>query len=71
MPILSVDIPEGGGKTTLVPNFEISRSDEKRVYQGFDGVQAEYINPPPEQMLLPFDYEDYLKEWDELKSAKN
>ena len=71
MPTLSVDIPEGGGKTTLVPNFEISRSDEKRVYQGFDGVQAEYINPPPEQMLLPFDYEDYLKEWDELKSAKN
>ena len=71
MPILSLDIPEGGGKTTLVPNFEISRSDEKRVYQGFDGVQAEYINPPPEQMLLPFDYEDYLKEWDELKSAKN
>ena len=71
MPTLSVDIPDGGGKTTLVPNFEISKSETKRVYQGFDGVQAEYVNPPQEQMRLPFDYEDYLKEWDELKSAKN
>ena len=71
MPMLSVDIPEGGGKTTLVPNFEISKSEGKRIYKGWDGIESEYINPPSEQLILPFDYEDYLKEWDELKAAKN
>ncbi len=71
MPTLSLDIPDGGGKTTLVPNFETSKDKLKRVYKGWDGIEAEYINPAIEQMRLPFDYEDYLKEWDELKSAKN
>ncbi len=70
MPTLSLDIPDGGGKATLVPNFETSKNKLKRVYKGWDGIEAEYINPASEQMRLPFDYEDYLKEWDELKSAK-
>jgi lysine 2,3-aminomutase len=71
MPTLSVDIPDGGGKTSLVPNFEISRSAGTRVYRGWDGVVAEYRNPAAEQILKPVDVADYAGEWDDLKKAKS
>jgi lysine 2,3-aminomutase len=70
MPTLSLDIPDGGGKVSLVPDFEISRSSESRSYQGWDGVQAEYKNPPPDQRIQPLDTGEYLSEWESLKSGK-
>ncbi len=76
MPNFAVDIPEGGGKTVLTPNFEISISGEneihgeRRSYRGWDGVEAEYISPREEKMITPLDAENYLAEWEELKSAK-
>lgn len=70
MPNLSVDIPNGGGKTYYVPKFETSASAEKRTYTGWDGVDAEYINPKPEQIKKPLDFELYLREWDEIKQSK-
>lgn len=69
MPTLSLDIPDGGGKTYYVPNYETSSSLEKRTYKGWDGVEAEYINPPSVQK--PLDAEMYLQEWEELKAAKS
>lgn len=71
MPTLSLDIPDGGGKTYLVPNFEISRSQSGRRYRGWDGVEADYINPPPENIRPPLDYEIYLREWEETKGARD
>lgn len=71
MPTLSLDIPNGGGKTYYVPNYEVESSTEKRCYQGWDGVQAEYVNPPADRILKPLDAEVYLEEWDALKNAKN
>jgi len=68
---LSLDIPSGGGKTTLVPNFEISRAVDSRTYKGWDGIQSEYINPPSEYKKMPMDYELYIKEWNDLKNSKN
>lgn len=70
MPNLSVDIPDGGGKTYYVPRFEKEVSLEKRSYVGWDGVESTYINPDPDTMLTPLDYEIYLPEWDELRQAK-
>jgi lysine 2,3-aminomutase len=70
LPTLSVDIPNGGGKTTYAPKFEVEENQDFRSYIGFDGVSAKYVNPPAHQKVLPFDYECYLPEWDELKSAK-
>lgn len=70
MPNLSVDIPHGGGKTTLVPNFEIQRTAQRRSYKGWDGVEADYINPATSQKMLPFDWEEYHDEWMRLKNAK-
>ncbi|MCS6838356.1 MAG: KamA family radical SAM protein [Bdellovibrionaceae bacterium] len=70
MPQFSLDIPGGGGKVTLVPNFETNREGNRRRYQGWDGIEQEYIDPPPSQMKLPSDYHKYLAEWETIKSAR-
>lgn len=70
MPQLSLDIPKGGGKVSLVPDFEVERSSSKRRYIGWDGVDAEYHNPDPQHHRLPMDVGLYQAEWDELKAAK-
>lgn len=70
MPSYSVDIPNGGGKTVLTPNFEIAKGSDSRVYRGWDGVEAEYRNPSPSQKREPADAELYLREWSDLKNAK-
>lgn len=71
MPSLSVDIPDGGGKTYYVPDFETSASIEKRSYRGWDGVAADYVNPPADRIVKPLDFEVYQDEWESLKRAKN
>jgi lysine 2,3-aminomutase len=69
MPTLSVDIPDGGGKTTYAPNFETASSPERRSYVGWDGVEADYINPPVNRLLKPQDAELYQEEWDTLRGV--
>jgi lysine 2,3-aminomutase len=78
MPTLSLDIPDGGGKATLVPEFEMveSRTGAResgitRVYKGWDGVEAVYKSPPQSQCRKPIDANVYQAEWDELKQAKS
>ena len=71
MPTLSLDIPDGGGKTYYTPQFEKSVTLKSRTFEGWDGVQAEYINPDPLEIKKPLDYELYMDEWLHLKSAKN
>ena len=71
MASVSLDIPDGGGKAGLVPNFEVARSADSRTYRGWDGVQATYKNPAPQWHQLPSDYQNYLSEWNTLKNAKN
>lgn len=71
MPGLSVDIPDGGGKAALVPEFMIGREGRKRTYEGWDGVRAEYIDPLPETIVKPIDAEVYYGEWEALKAAKS
>lgn len=70
MPTLSVDIPDGGGKTSLVPNFQTSQEGRTRKFRGWDGVDSEYIDPAPETITKPIDAEMYLEEWESLKGAK-
>ncbi len=76
MPNYAVDIPAGGGKTVLTPNFEIENKvateDESsvRTYVGWDGVKSDYISPPKAKIKIPLDAENYFHEWDQLKSAK-
>ena len=69
MPNLSVDIPNGGGKTYLVPNFQVGQEGLTRRYVGWDGVHAEYISPPQEKIKKP-DASLYEAEWTALKESK-
>lgn len=71
MPTLSLDIPNGGGKTTLAPNYLIEHEGDLRVYKGWDGVRGEYRNPAPGQTQLPADWRDYDGEWQTTRNAKN
>lgn len=67
---LSIDIPDGGGKAYVVPNFQVAQSDRVRTFVGWDGVRAQYISPPSDKIQKP-KAEKYLDEWEKLKSAKD
>ena len=69
MPTLSLDIPDGGGKTSLAPNFQTGQTGNTRHYVGWDGVRADYISPAPEKIKKP-DIRFYAEEWLALKNAK-
>ncbi|MCB9025946.1 MAG: KamA family radical SAM protein [Bdellovibrionaceae bacterium] len=62
MPNLSLDIPGGGGKVGIVPNFEVHHQNEKRFYKGWDGKEGVYISPPPQEIIIPNDVFDYQEE---------
>jgi lysine 2,3-aminomutase len=73
MPTYIVDLPSGGGKAALTPDFEVPAksppaSSSTRHFVGWDGVAAEYKSPS--DLRKPIDVEDYLAEWHLLKNAK-
>ena len=70
MPQFSLDIPDGGGKVALVPNFQIAQTLDSRKYRGWDGIEAEYKNPDSTHAQLPGDWREYIEEWQITKSAK-
>ncbi|MNL07742.1 L-lysine 2,3-aminomutase [compost metagenome] len=70
MPNLSVDIPNGGGKTYYVPDFQVGQKDQVREYVGWDGVEAQYISPTPDKIKKP-DISAYAEEWQALKNSKS
>ncbi len=77
MPSLSLDIPDGGGKAGLTPDFELRQertgtleTGVTRVYEGWDGVRSEYKSPPLSSREIPSDSDLYEQEWREILSAK-
>lgn len=75
LPQLSLDIPDGGGKAGLVPQFEIQcEGDEqlgtRRTYIGWDGIESVYISPPRSRWRAPLDASVYEEEWRSLRHAQ-
>ena len=68
MPQYIVDIPDGGGKTAYVPNFETDRVNNIRHFKGWDGVEADYISPSQEEVQKPTYLQPYLDEWMRVKN---
>ncbi len=68
-PNLSLDIPGGGGKVALVPDFETNREQGVRYYRGWDGMRGLYKDPL-NASHLPSDVENYLAEWEELRDQR-
>ena len=67
LPNLSLDIPGGGGKVPLVPNFEVERSETARQFEGWDGLKGDYADPVGVVPGPPADLDRYVAEWDEIK----
>jgi lysine 2,3-aminomutase len=67
MPNLSLDIPGGGGKVGLVPDFESLREIGVRHYKGWDGIEGTYRNPVNTAQDLPA-IENYVDEWNQIKN---
>lgn len=68
MPNLSLDVPGGGGKVGLTPNFETANEGGHRRYQGWDGISGDYTVPT--NVVEPPVEEVYLSEWDQIKNQK-
>lgn len=68
MPTYIVDIPNGGGKAALTPDFQTAHDGSVRAFKGWDGVEAEYRSP--HKILRPIDAENYMEEWEKLKGAR-
>jgi lysine 2,3-aminomutase len=66
---LSLDIPGGGGKVGLVPDFLTHQEERVRWYSGWDGVDGVYRDPHT-ATTLPVDAGLYELEWNALKEQK-
>jgi lysine 2,3-aminomutase len=69
MPQLSLDIPDGGGKVGLVPDFILEKKNNRIRFQGWDGRVADYISPDRSRSTSPVDVAEYLPEWEALKNT--
>jgi lysine 2,3-aminomutase len=61
MPTYIVDIPDGGGKTALTPNFLKEKNNNTWSFEGWDGVKADYVSPI--KTHIPDVNESYQQEW--------
>lgn len=62
---LSLDIPGGGGKVGLVPDFLTAERDGIREFSGWDGIEGEYRDPSSAPVVP--DFGEYLSEWKQLQ----
>ena len=63
LPQYIVDIPDGGGKASLTPEFLVERKGSQYSFQGWDGVESTYISPSSDSMLAARLNDKYLQEW--------
>ena len=72
LPNLSVDIPGGGGKVGLVPDFSRGKEGRRWHFKGWDNLEGTYIRPSKEEEgfsnPLTEDLKEYEREWDILKN---
>ena len=63
MPNYVVDIPEGGGKAPLSPNYLVSQEGNTYNFKGWDNVEAQYVAPSENMIKKPKELDRYLEEW--------
>lgn len=77
LPALSVDIPGGGGKVGLNPDFIVEKTPDQWFFKGWDNIKGTYANPP--DRALPddksfagsADLRPYWEEWKTLKQQSS
>jgi lysine 2,3-aminomutase len=45
IPTYAVDLPGGGGKVPVLPNYLISHSQDRAVFRNFEGYISTYVEP--------------------------
>ena len=69
LPNLSLDIPGGGGKAGLVPDFTVQKEKDQWHFKGWDFIEGSYKNPVKKCSLeITSANEKYQKEWELLKN---
>ena len=73
LPNLSLDIPGGGGKVGIVPDFAVKKDEKQWLFKGWDGFESAYINPLEKESEDFFENQseslkEYKKEWEILKN---
>ncbi len=46
MPNFSIDIPGGGGKVGMVPNYLLKKEGNTHYFKGWDGIEGSYVSSP-------------------------
>jgi lysine 2,3-aminomutase len=64
VPHLAVDLPGGGGKVTLQPEYVVERLPQETVFRNYKGQR--YVYPEPEETDCSCPYEDV---WQQRRSA--
>ena len=64
MPNYSIDIPGGGGKTSISPNHLKGVDGNRHLFEGFDGVASEYVSPDAGDILEVRGVEEFVEEWE-------
>lgn len=64
VPHLAVDLPGGGGKVTLQPEYAVERLPKETVFRNYKGQR--YVYPEPEETDCSCPYEDV---WQQQRSA--
>ncbi len=65
---LSMDLPNGGGKVELVPDHFIKKQENTFFHKGFDGMTSGYPNPKESKTPDTKEIQEYIKEWETLKT---
>lgn len=69
MPQFSVDLPGGGGKVGLVPNYEVGHDELSWKFRGWDGIESLYLSPNPALDSVA-DIGEYEAEWNAITNQK-
>jgi lysine 2,3-aminomutase len=57
IPQLAVDLPGGGGKVILQPEWRVGRGPRGTVFRSWNGEQYTYPDPPESDVTCPYDAE--------------
>jgi lysine 2,3-aminomutase len=55
VPHLAVDLPGGGGKVTLQPDYVVERRGDKTVFRNYRGERFVYPEPRETDCAVPYD----------------
>jgi lysine 2,3-aminomutase len=63
VPHLAVDLPGGGGKVTLQPDYVLERHERGTVFRNFKGERYSYPEPEETDCSCPYDSEWQARRW--------